>query len=165
MTHFSMVPNSHFGSLLKGILIPWNLAIFCATSAEMLGSLSSQVSSLRLCKGHNISHYPSIVCVAYPWRVFCCFSFFWGWGGGLGSDKRHWLGDFQPMSELERTPSYWLFPLQINVSYTESARVSYTFPPYIKLSGGQMSSFLLTNNKLFLSNNLNIVKYWKCSLV
>lgn len=45
-----MVPKSHFGSLLKGILIPWNLAIFSATSAEMLGSLSSHVSSLRLCQ-------------------------------------------------------------------------------------------------------------------
>lgn len=47
-THFSMVPKSHLGSLLKGILIRWNLAIFSATSAEMLGSLNSSVSSLRL---------------------------------------------------------------------------------------------------------------------
>lgn len=52
-THFSMVPNSHLGSLLKGILIPWNLAIFSATSAEMLESLNSQVSSLRLCQKHT----------------------------------------------------------------------------------------------------------------
>lgn len=45
-----MVPKSHLGSLLKGILIPWNLAMFSATSLEILGSLSSQVFSLRLCQ-------------------------------------------------------------------------------------------------------------------
>lgn len=52
-----MVPNSHFGSLLKGILIPWNLAIFSATSAEMLGSLNSEVSSLRLCQQDIVTDY------------------------------------------------------------------------------------------------------------
>lgn len=54
-----MVPKSHLGSLLKGILIPWNLAIFSATSAEMLGSLNSQVSSLRLCRQIIVSFFIS----------------------------------------------------------------------------------------------------------
>ena len=48
MTYLSIVPKSHLGSLLNGILIPWNFAIFSATSAEMLGLLNSHVSSLRL---------------------------------------------------------------------------------------------------------------------
>lgn len=52
-----MVPNSHLGSLLKGILIPWNLAIFSAISAEMHGSLNSHVSNLRLCKDDTVSNY------------------------------------------------------------------------------------------------------------
>ena len=47
--YFSIVPKSHLGSLLKGIRMAWNAAIFWATSAEMEGSPSSQVSSLRLC--------------------------------------------------------------------------------------------------------------------
>lgn len=57
VTYLSIVPNSHLGSLLKGILIAWNLAIFSATSAEMLGSLNSQVSSLRLCQQGIRNYY------------------------------------------------------------------------------------------------------------
>lgn len=76
-----MVPNSHLGSLLKGILIAWNLAIFSATSAEMLGSLNSQVSSLRLCQWviindsfiHTVAMILSVFEVAlsmFLWKTF-----------------------------------------------------------------------------------------------
>ena len=49
-THLSIVPNNHLGSLLNGILMPWNLATFSAISADTLGILSSSVSSFLLCK-------------------------------------------------------------------------------------------------------------------
>lgn len=80
MTHLSMVPNSHLGSLLKGIRMAWNLAIFSATSAEMLGSLSSQVSSLRLCgtEGHGlriISRVARIYPKACSFRLSGCVVF------------------------------------------------------------------------------------------
>lgn len=42
-THLSMVPNSHLGSLLKGITIWWNRANLVAISAEMSGSDSCSV--------------------------------------------------------------------------------------------------------------------------
>lgn len=38
-----MVPNSHLGSLLKGIVISWKRANFMAISAEMDGSESCSV--------------------------------------------------------------------------------------------------------------------------
>lgn len=42
-TYLSMVPNSHLGSLLKGITIWWNRANLVAISAEMSGSESCSV--------------------------------------------------------------------------------------------------------------------------
>lgn len=44
-----MVPNSQWGSLVNGISMPWNRAIFVAISADSTGSRSSQVFSGRLC--------------------------------------------------------------------------------------------------------------------
>lgn len=44
-----MVPNSQWGSLVKGISMPWNWAIFVAMVADSTGSLSSRVFSGRLC--------------------------------------------------------------------------------------------------------------------
>lgn len=49
MTHLSMVPNIHLGSLLKGITMPWKRAIFTAISPEMLASGRSSVTRRRLC--------------------------------------------------------------------------------------------------------------------
>lgn len=48
-THRSMVPNSQWGSLVKGISMPWNWAIFVAMAADSTGSLSSRVFSGLLC--------------------------------------------------------------------------------------------------------------------
>lgn len=42
-THLSMVPNSHFGSLLKGITMRWKRANLTAISDEMDGSESCSV--------------------------------------------------------------------------------------------------------------------------
>lgn len=44
-----MVPNSQWGSLVNGISMPWNRAIFVAISADNTGSRSSHVFSGRLC--------------------------------------------------------------------------------------------------------------------
>lgn len=44
-----MVPNSQWGSLVKGISMPWNWAILVAMAADNSGSRSSFVFSGRLC--------------------------------------------------------------------------------------------------------------------
>lgn len=56
ITYFSIVPKSHLGSLLNGIFMPWNLAIFSAISAEMSGKLSSSVVSFLLCNKMQYSY-------------------------------------------------------------------------------------------------------------
>lgn len=54
LTHRSMVPNNQWGSLVKGISMPWNRAIFVAMAADNTGSRRSCVFSGRLCTQESL---------------------------------------------------------------------------------------------------------------
>lgn len=75
LTHRSMVPNSQWGSLVKGISMPWNLAIFVAMAADNTGSRSSCVFSGRLCTQEPIRVVKGLGQVGEGW----------GNGGGVES--------------------------------------------------------------------------------
>lgn len=75
LTHRSMVPNSQWGSLVKGISMPWNLAIFVAMAADNTGSRSSCVFSGRLCTQEPIRVVKGLGQVGEGW----------GKGGGVES--------------------------------------------------------------------------------
>lgn len=67
--HHSMVPNSHLGSLLKGITMPWNRDIFTAISLEMSGSHRSSVRRRRLWGDTAVMRAAHPGGPALPWEL------------------------------------------------------------------------------------------------
>lgn len=79
-----MVPNSQWGSLVKGISMPWNLAIFVAMAADNSGSRSSCVFSGLLCTQEPIRVVKGLGQVGEGWGN--------GGGGSQGLGKTPYLG-------------------------------------------------------------------------